>query len=353
MFDLHVVGAGPAGSIAALSAIRHHNFNVLVSEEHQSAGVPAHCSGLFSKDGLLSLSDFFDYRKFVINSIRGAIFNLAGEEFVVATRNDIAYVCARQLIDKELAAAAEKEGAKIDYHSRITDKFAAKNIIGADGANSSVASYFRFPKIRKFVLTQRAILKYEAENKHMVEVFLSNKIPGFFGWIIPHNESFAEFGCGVLLPNNARNAFMFLLHIKGIKKVPKITSAIIPIALREKTSGSFNGKNVLLVGDAAGQTKASTGGGVIFGASCARYAGKYANNPFFYEIAWRRRYYLDLYIHSLIHEFYSRRSDEELRAISKKIKEKRLDKYLSLHGHMDKPTKIIKPALLIHLLKNL
>ena len=57
---VHVVGAGPAGSIASISALRS-GHDVVVSEEHLQAGIPENCSGLFSKDGLDSLSGFFDY----------------------------------------------------------------------------------------------------------------------------------------------------------------------------------------------------------------------------------------------------------------------------------------------------
>ena len=46
MFDVHVIGAGPAGSVAALAAARAGR-NVLMSEEHTVAGKPMQCSGLF------------------------------------------------------------------------------------------------------------------------------------------------------------------------------------------------------------------------------------------------------------------------------------------------------------------
>ena len=62
MFDLHVVGAGPAGSFAAITALREGK-NVLLSEEHKQVGVPSHCSGLVSASGLEQMSDVVDYKK--------------------------------------------------------------------------------------------------------------------------------------------------------------------------------------------------------------------------------------------------------------------------------------------------
>ena len=53
---VHIIGAGPSGSIAAMSALRA-GFEPVVSEEHLESGLPENCSGLFSKDGLDSLKD--------------------------------------------------------------------------------------------------------------------------------------------------------------------------------------------------------------------------------------------------------------------------------------------------------
>ena len=54
---------------------------------------------------------------------------------------------------------------------------------------------------------------------------------------------------------------------------------------------------ILLAGDAAGQVKATTGGGIFFGASCGKIAGKYSSEPEKYEQEWRRAYGLDLALH--------------------------------------------------------
>src|SRR3989338_5669896 len=114
MFDLHVIGAGPTGSVAALAAARKGQ-KVLMSEEHLRAGEPMHCSGLFSKSGLESLGDFFDYRKLIINDIYGAVIDFAGEKIEIKTKDPIAYVCDRAKLDATIANNAEKEGVKIEY----------------------------------------------------------------------------------------------------------------------------------------------------------------------------------------------------------------------------------------------
>ena len=100
---VHIIGAGPAGSIAAISAVRN-GYDVLVSEDHNSAGEPANCSGLLSRDGLQSLSGFVDYRKSVINRIHGADIHLVDQKMCIRKNMPVGFVCDRSVLDKELAA---------------------------------------------------------------------------------------------------------------------------------------------------------------------------------------------------------------------------------------------------------
>ncbi|MFA6530852.1 MAG: NAD(P)/FAD-dependent oxidoreductase [Candidatus Micrarchaeia archaeon] len=344
--DLHIVGGGPSGMISAISAIRKRNASVAVSEEHSVSGIPTNCSGLFSINGLESLKQFADYQRkgIILNKMNGASIDFAGEKIRIETKKDIAYVCDRSGLDRMLAANAEKEGANVKYGKRISsaEAFESKNIIGADGPNSFVASNFGFPRIKKFVNTLQAHVAYQSEDAHKVELFISNsKFPGFFGWVIPHNEEEAEFGCGVVLPHNAKKAFGELLKIKGIRKTVVPSGAVIPIAVRSKTTLNKNNKNVLLVGDAAGQVKATTGGGVIFGGNCARIAGENFDSPHSYEVKWRAKFGMDLLLHSQVQRYLHGKTDGELAKFGRKMREAGIERYLSERGHMDKPSKMI------------
>lgn len=353
MPKVHVVGAGPAGSIAAISAARA-GYEVVVSEEHALAGLPENCSGLFSKDGLESLRSFVDYRKSAITPMYGADIHFAGEKVSVRRKSPVAFVCKRSGIDQALAQKAENEGAKINYGERIKDRFQADNIIGADGPFSSVARHFSFGKIGSHAATLQALVDFRCEDAHTVEVFFSNsRFPGFFGWVIPHDEYTAEFGVGVRVPNRAQDAWKRLLRIKKPASAPKPSGAIIPLEVRQSTAMRVGRRNVLLVGDAAGQVKSTTGGGVIFGGNCAALAGRYAANPFLYELEWRARHGLDLALHKLLHDYAASRSEAELASLGKRLKKLGWDEYLSKNGHMDRPTRMVGPELAVHLLKSI
>jgi len=353
MGKVHVIGAGPAGSIAAISAIRS-GFDVSVSEEHLSAGVPRNCSGLFSKDGLESLSPYLDYRKHVLNPVTGARIHFDGEVFTVRRKSPVAFVCDRSGMDRALAESAGDEGARFDFGERVTSSFKSSNIIAADGPLSLVARHFGFPPLRKHAGTLQAQIPYAAEDPRMIEMHISNsRFPGFFGWVIPQNESYAEFGVGVELPLKPIHAWNHLMKLKGIGKAHKPRGFVIPLAPRSVTAKRHGGRNVLLAGDAAGQVKSTTGGGVIFGGMCAALAGRHAGNPRRYELEWRLRYGADLALHRMIHSFISSRSDAELSAFCRRIKKLNLDSYLSHHGHMDRPTRMMGPHLVAHILRNI
>lgn len=353
MRKIHVVGAGPAGSIAAISAISGGS-EVVISEDHPEAGIPENCSGLFSRDGLESLRHLVDYRKLIIRPMFGARIHFAGEALSVRKSSPVGFVCDRAGMDQALASRAESLGAKINYGERIHGSFHSDHIIGADGPLSGVARHFGFPAIKSYAATLQAEVGYMAEDPHSVEVFLSNsRFPGFFGWIIPHDEYSAEFGVGVELPNRVHDAWNHLLKMKGISSPPKPKGAVIPIAVRPKTGKKHGKFNVILAGDAAGQVKSTTGGGVIFGGNCAMIAGKNAAAPLRYEIEWRLRHGSDLLVHKMVHDHLRSLTDDGLTALGRRLKKLGCDSFLSNHGHMDRPTKMIGPALLNHMVKNL
>ena len=353
MAKVHVVGGGPAGSIAAISALRS-GHSVVLSEEHVEAGLPRNCSGLFSRDGLESLSPFIDYRRHVVNTIKGARINFAGTDFIVRRKAPVAFVCDRAGMDRELASLAGAEGAEIHYGERIRTSFHSRNIIGADGPLSAIARHFGFPAINRHAATLQAQIRYAAEDPHMIEMHISNsRFPGFFAWVIPQNETCAEFGVGVELPHRPILAWNHLMKLKGIENAQKPRGFVIPLSPRGFTAKRHGRRNVLLAGDAAGQVKSTTGGGVIFGGNCAALAGRHAENPGRYELEWRLRYGADLALHRMIHSFISSRSDAQLSAFCRRIKKLNLDSYLSHHGHMDRPTRMMGPHFVAHILRNI
>ncbi|VVB98634.1 Digeranylgeranylglycerophospholipid reductase [uncultured archaeon] len=347
---VRIVGAGPSGSVAAISAMRS-GHEAELHEEHARAGYPQHCSGLISKEGLGSLSDMLDYEPHVINRISCASFDFAGEKFEIRRKTDTAFVIDRAEFDAALAQKAEEEGARMFYgkrylHTGGTGSWKPEAIIGADGALSATARHFNFPKIRKFAFTLKARAKIMSEEPHKVSLFYDNRnFPGFFGWLIPHDECEAEIGMGTTRQEHLAPGFRFLLKKLKPDSYEKPAGKVIPLHPREKTAGVFGRTNVLLAGDAAGHVKASSGGGVVFGTAGARLAGALAHSPSEYEAAWRREISRDMLAHRFLQGFFEIQPNPALALTAGISRRLGLDYLFSLHGNMDRPTRIFASAL--------
>ncbi len=360
MYDMQVIGAGPAGCIAAREAAER-NLNVAILEEHEEVGARLKCSGLLSRTGLDSLG--VDYKKAILNSIYGArIYSPALDRMSIICRDIKAFVIDRKEFDTTCADEAERCGAKLLLGRRAVRKdLKSKLIIGADGALSQVAAWYRLPKINYFAFCCQAdFINVPIPDAGVVEMFLSNTLfPGFFGWCIPLNESEARVGLGVFrdirrsysLP--ARHYFNnFVKRHPVVSKILKKSkkrnelSAVIPLSPREQTYAS----GVLLVGDAAGQVKATTGGGIIFGGNCAKIAGGMAPSILKgadssqYEISWRRKFGKDLILHERMRSIYNSMSDRQIEGYFKLAKRTGAEKFLAEHGDMDSPTVMLNSA---------
>jgi len=343
-FDLHVVGAGPAGSFAACAAAKG-GHSVIMSEEHLRIGEPVHCSGLVSASGLEQMSHVVPYKKIVYNPIRRANLHGRDKSIHLTFRSPKAYVIDRGAFDRLASEAAIAAGAKIELGRRIgkiSDLHAA-NVIGADGPGSTVAKLFGFPRIPSFACAWQGDFAYRSPDQSAVEVFFNPEFaPGFLGWIIPISEETAKIGIGVSLPKSvlaARKKFLSQLCLQS-SKCNNEFSAIIPISSRKKTAAKFGKYSVCLAGDAAGQVKASSGGGIFFGAMCGQLAGMNFSSPQDYEAQWKRKYSSDLLLHSLLRRGLDLLTPQLLDAWLESLKMLKIDFVLTESGEMDEYSKM-------------
>ena len=334
-----------------------------VSEGHAKA------SGILSIAGLKSAG--LPYKRSVINTLNGAVLHAGRETLRIRSKASKAYVVDRGKLAESCMMLAKDAGAEIVLGKRCSkndiiqiaeDK--SNILVGADGAVSTVASAFEFPAIDEYVLTYK--VEYDnanIEDKSAVNLFFSNEVANrFFGWTVPHSGQRMEVGLGISSRARANSfaAFNRFVNggslgtlIEGSKKANGYAS-IIPLSCRRTTVKG----NVLLVGDAAGQVKTTTGGGVIFGSLCAGVlASAIINNvkkstPLpVYEKEWRKRYGTELRIHKLLHLYYSSLNSASFEAMFKLSKIFGAEKFLSVYGDMDRPSLILKRFFLRGLAK--
>nr|MDO8077132.1 NAD(P)/FAD-dependent oxidoreductase [Candidatus Freyarchaeota archaeon] len=371
-----VIGCGPAGAIAARSAARK-GVKVAIFEEHQTVGLPEHCAGLISISGIERLNIDIP-KKCIVNSVRGATFySPSGASFSVSRRGPQAYVVDRPSLDQHLANEAQKDGVLLFTGARVTAlKMGAKKTLKVSHGRESTfeaecvidAEGVRGKFVREAGLTPPSgdILpgvQFEVENAEVdpdrVEMFFGNSVaPGFFAWIIPTGENSARVGVG------ARHHAMKYLK-KFIENHPVASERLADAALVKKYGGSIVlcgpvpktfTDSFLVVGDAAGQVKPTTGGGVVMGGLCAQIAGDVAAEAVIegntgegklrnYQKKWRRLLSREFYFMRLVRRILNRMSDRNLDKIFETIIRSDLTRIIEEVGDMDFESAVIKKLI--------
>ncbi len=352
-----VIGGGTAGMIAA-RALAEKGISTRVYEQKAVIGHPIHASGILSVKGLRSLG--VDYRTALTNTLKGANIHAGGKTLSIRTKDPVAVVLDRKRLNGICKDDAASAGAAVETRKRVSaaelDSISRNGIIiGADGAVSTVARHFSMGQIPRYSLTYKAEYNVSAGNPEIVDLFFDNRFtPGLFGWMCPNTRDILEVGIGVDTGfRNSKLAFERFVQTKAVADMVDghrpITggASIIPMARRERIVDEK--RRVLLVGDAAGQVKATTGGGIIFGSNAALIAaesiGKHLSNGASladYETAFMKKYGLEMRLHSMANKFYSSLSHENLGRIVSVSKKLGIEGFLERYGDMDLPSVVIK-----------
>jgi geranylgeranyl reductase family protein len=378
-FDVIIIGGGPCGLIAARD-IASQGAEVCVIEKSPEIGYPVKCSGLFSIAGLkqigVEVSD-----SLICSTIRGGRFySPGGEEFLAYSKQERAYVVERKMFDKELAKDAVRAGVEIrlktialemkrnsEVEVRINEvgeekTLSSKLLIGADGAGSNVARWAGIKRENKFVSGVQIEVAAADIESDVAEVYFGKQFaPGFYGWILPKGDVF-EVGIGstggnVGTPRKLLNRFISK-HPVASKKIDsksiiEFNTGAIPVGGPLETVAD----NVMLIGDAAGQTKASTGGGVVTGGICARIAADAAisaieeNNyseAFLleaYDKPWRAELEQEFLAHLFLKNIIDSATDPEIDSLFKLLKEQGVPELMTAYTDTDRPLDFVKEVL--------
>jgi len=264
MYDVVVAGGSIAGLLCAREIARN-GFSVLVLEEDFEIGTPEHCSGLVSSAGLNELG-ITPSQKTLEHVVKSAeIFAPNGNSVALDAKKQRVAEVSRRELDKQAAYQAQKNGAVLRVKTAVQEfkkdgvrtkdeTINCKIIVDARGVSS---------------LSQRggggilASAQYEVYadwiSKDRVQLFFDqDRYPGFFAWIIPSGESRGKVGVAGRGINPAGQLEEFLEKRGNYSIVRKIFAPIWVSGPIER----FVSENVVTVGDAAGQTKPTTAGGI-------------------------------------------------------------------------------------------
>jgi len=275
-FDTVVAGGSVAGLLCAREIASGGN-SVLVIEEDYEIGTPEHCGGLVSTKGLekLGVIPFGKTFDHIIDS--AVIYAPNGNNFTINSKKQKVAEISRRELDKQIAHQAQKNGAVIRVKSsfqELTDEgvrtsegeIKCKIFVDARGISSLIQ------KDREGILSSAQYEIYANWiKKGKVEVFFDQeKYPGFFAWVIPSGEGKGKVGVagkGIKVTEILEE----FLEKKG--DYSTIRKIFAPIWIKGPIKKFVENKTVI-VGDAAGQAKPTTSGGIFTSGMGGILAGK-------------------------------------------------------------------------------
>jgi len=298
-YDVIVIGAGPAGSVAARFAAEN-GASVLMLERDREPGIPVRCAEGVSHNGIAPFIDIDE--RWIASQIDIAKLTSPNGESALMHNNGTGYVLERRIFDTALCEVAASHGAQlitkadaldlIKQDDKITGvKFTYMGevkevecdiVIGADGTESRVGRWAGIDTavaLRDIDTCVQYTLAGIDVKKDTCEFYFGTEVsPGGYIWIFPKSDNTANVGIGIA---------GHISHEKGPKeyldefvdqKFPEatITYTVYGGVPTSATLKEIVKDNIMLVGDAARQVNPITGGGIVQGMIAGSIAGKTA-----------------------------------------------------------------------------
>ncbi|GAB4288059.1 MAG: digeranylgeranylglycerophospholipid reductase [Ignavibacteriaceae bacterium] len=320
-YDIIVVGAGPAGSVAARFAAEQ-GVSVLLMEKDRDVGYPVRCGEAISKAGV---EEFITPdEKWIAAKISRFSFNAPDGTEVILGFGEAGYVLERRIFDYELARTAADAGAEIVTRTYVNDllfqdgkvagvkfehmgeqkQIKAKVVIAADGVESRIGRWAGLKTHIDFRDMESAVQITAANipvDQHTLYFYFGQEYaPNGYFWIFPKGHNKANIGLGVSgIIGKKKSALSFLNDFmnKHYPDAPILTSVAggVPCSITLK---KISAPGIILVGDAARQVNPLSGGGIASGMIGGSIGGRIAaesvklNKPehlLTYDKAWHDR----------------------------------------------------------------
>ena len=300
--DVLVVGAGPAGAVAAWQAkLAAPELDVVLLERDRAVGTPVRCAEGVGDAGLREFANP-DGADWVSRRITDVIFEAPDDTQVILANSGRGWILDRTRFDAFLAAEAARAGAQVLVGAEATamsrngderwqvrvkergrdDVYRARVVIGTDGVETMVGRWAgldtRVPA-RDMESCAQYVLQGIEFNPDAIYLQFSNAIaPGGYAWVFPKGVGVANVGLGVVaLKSDGRNARQYLddwvtRRFPGGSRTGYTVGGVIVHTTITKTYGD----GVLVAGDAGHMINPLSGGGITNAMKAGRLAGCHA-----------------------------------------------------------------------------
>ena len=287
MYDLIVVGAGPAGASAARTAAQH-GLNTLILEKERLPRSKLCGGGLTTK--VLTKLDFKLPKELIEYEAKAVRIHLGESLHNFETDQTLVYMTSRSKFDSFLAEKAVEAGAELRDKNPVRSveatvshvdvktsdgEFRSKLVIGADGMGGPTARTSGFYSSWKPDLVTYAIegevyvgekgIRDFAGDASYFDLYFGVSSAGY-GWIFPKNDHLTVgVGCRLSrLGDGPQLLNGFAKRVQGLEtfEIPQPQAHLIPLGGAAKVPAA--GDRVLLAGDSAGFAEPLLGEGIYF-----------------------------------------------------------------------------------------
>jgi len=282
MYDVIVVGAGPAGTSCA-KRLAENGFSVKIYDRRKELGVPVRCGEALSERTQDLIGKIPD--NCISQKTKGARIYAPNRKYLEAILEYGGFVLNRRVFDKWLAEQAAKSGAKIQKNTLIIDfikedgyykgvrgeylgeklEEKAKMIVCATGAESALRKTLNiFSKLNLI----DSCLQYKMSgidiDSDFVHIYVGNQIaPRGYVWIFPKGNDKANIGVGVIPGKQNAKYYLdkFINDHQELKKgrIDLVEGGCVPVGGLLKDTVN-NG--LLMCGEAAHHVNPIHGGGI-------------------------------------------------------------------------------------------
>jgi len=359
--DVLIVGGGPSGLNTARLLARE-GLDVLLLEQKTHIGENVICTGIIGND---AFEEFKIPTSSVIQEIQNVkIVSPFETSLVYRHPQPFAYMVDRGLFDRNLADLFENNGGQIACRNQVVDihvhekfaevlsdrgtkdprKYRAQVVLIASGINQKINKRLGLGFARDYLHGAQAEMHVDGIDE--TTLFFGNSIaPGVFGWAVPIQNDRVK--VGLLTKKDPKKYFSNLVK----KLAPDMNTETMKNRVQYKAivqgvqSRTFSDR-IMVIGEAAGQVKTTTGGGVYYGMLCGRIAAEIiitkikvgawsVQDLAVYEQSWKSAILKELLIGYYARKLCMKLSDTQIEKLFVLAKNNGIFPYISKKGSFD------------------